>query len=707
MKFTKSVISIFVLISCVAFSQQATSRNEEILREFSSYRYSKAKIYRISNSQMYQEIFKFFQKDNEKLKKYDPDGTNALVYTDSKFESAKTSLIEIINSSEAAIYSEISVTDDYFKNLKSSLQKTTEKSKDPSVVALGQKEDDLLVKLFNYFIIKYRTPEVVNTFFLITKNKSPQEVTEDDIYGFIKSEADEEAKLPDSPTEVFAGAKSKIYLTKEGSQTDEDINVIASIAKTLKDNGFDVNSDNLAQKDRIEVLAKDPNRNIRYLDLFKLLTFDLKQNNLTDVSFDAKGFGSRTKFFGPSFGVTTKMVKGFIPSENEIQQYRLISEGFSPRTKNAFNEISVAPDQLRWVRYKESIGRVYVYNRTKIEEVKSALFDPKDASKVDDFLLGLGAGIYGDKASAEKNLRDVFEANKNANGLKLADGQTITGLITALIKDTLIAGYGSSVSNLPEIGVELKTGSEEVGLPSFYTGTTSLSLIWGSSQLGVLLPTNGLSNPMNDAIQADPRFTYGGFGLYSKFDFSLPILPQTEVFNFEAAYNFGDAQRSNFNDRRLVADDFTFNQNDVEYFKRFSSSLLYTFAFNIDDSFLFRVGLGGAFYSVESWNNKLDSVSVDGELTPQINFSKLASQGVGGLAIRLEFLNSTSTTPYGARLQYFDNNLFGTAWLQVGLTQDFYIRFSASGFVTSLKNQLRPWEVENYFVPNIKFTYFF
>lgn len=721
MKFILVRLFLFFLVagSLLAQNNADNKKYDNILKEFSAYRYSKAKIYRVTNSETYKEIFKLFQKDNEKLKKYDPDGSIAIMYNDGKYASVKQALIEKINSNDAPLFQDISMTDDAFKNLKDNFMRAVNSAKDASIQALSSKSDDELLRMFNYFITKFNTTESAYSFFIVTKNKSPQDVTTDDIYGFIKVESAEEERLPEQPTEIITPANYKLYLTKENSLSEDDPNLVNGVVKVLTEQGFNVNTaNNTATKDKLEVLGLDANRNVHYLNVFNMIQFDLKQNNLTDVSFEAKGFGGKNRFFAPSFGVTVPMVRGFIPSDPDIQRYRMISEGMATKAKRSFNELIVSPDQIRWTKYKESAGKVFVYNTSKIEEVKSTFLDPKsDSSKVINFMYSLGNTLYVNKAEAETNFKEVFAAS----GLKLGEGQTIKSLLNAMIKDTTAFGYGSATTNLPEIGFELKTGADEIGYTSFYTGKTSLSVLWKNSQLGLILPTNGLSNVMNDAYGYNnengkhTNFTYGSFGLYSKFDFTLPILPQTEVFNLEASYLFGDAKFSNFGDKINTADD-TYSQaqyssefgNYREYITRYTAALHYTFGFAIDEDFQFRVGIGAASYAVETWNNEVQRKGLnETDSVNALKFKKFDSESIGGLSLKLEFLSSSPTTPYGARLQYFDNNLIASTWLQVGVAEDFYLKLTASGFTSSLKNSKRNWELESYFVPNIKLIYYF
>lgn len=269
--------------------------------------------------------------------------------------------------------------------------------------------------------------------------------------------------------------------------------------------------------------------------------------------------------------------------------------------------------------------------------------------------------------------------------------------------NVVIDSASSSNTNLPKFGLELRYGIDEINYPSFWSERMSLSAIWESVKLGLILPTDGWSSMGKDVYNIDRKLTYGGFGVTGSFDFPFKVIPKSGIFKFNFGYVFGDANESKYKNRRIDPNNYDPNLTllfeDFDYLIRLNAQLHYTFAIAIDQNYWFRFGIGGTIFNVERWYNDLDT---SGEIN-KLKFRKLDDETIGGISGRIEFMTKNIITPFGAFVQYFDESLSTGLWLQIPIIEKtLALRLDAKGFFSAFKSQPHKWESKSVFVPSAR-----
>jgi hypothetical protein len=76
--------------------------------------------------------------------------------------------------------------------------------------------------------------------------------------------------------------------------------------------------------------------------------------------------------------------------------------------------------------------------------------------------------------------------------------------------------------------------------------------------------------------------------------------------------------------------------------------------------------------------------------------------------MKLDFMSRDITTPFGASLQYFDESIYGSAWLQIPIIANtFFARIEAKGYYAAFRENLRPWENKSVLMPSIRLIFNF
>lgn len=249
-------------------------------------------------------------------------------------------------------------------------------------------------------------------------------------------------------------------------------------------------------------------------------------------------------------------------------------------------------------------------------------------------------------------------------------------------------------SVLPKYGAELAYGLEAINYPSLWSERLTLNALWSSSRLGIILPSSGWASIAKD-LGNTRKMTNGGLGLNGSFDFPIKVISESGVFNLSASYVFDDAKKST----HQVFDPIQRVSND--YLVRYHGSLQYSFAIKIDKNFMFRMRLGGTVYGMETWADQVIMGQQD-----SIQFKKSASTTVGGVSGRVDFMNTSWSTPVGFSLSYFDETVMGIAWLQVPVIDEFAIRLDAKIFTPVFRDP-RPWENSAVVMPSARFIFNF
>lgn len=247
-------------------------------------------------------------------------------------------------------------------------------------------------------------------------------------------------------------------------------------------------------------------------------------------------------------------------------------------------------------------------------------------------------------------------------------------------------------ANLPLYGVELRYGLEDINYPSLWSNRTAVNALWGSSKLGLILPTAGWSE-LAKTFGNTQTMTYAGLGINGSFDFPIKVIDNSGVFNVALSYVFDDATQSDH--MRLSS---TMNRWE-DYLVRYHATMQYSFAVSIDKDYLFRLRLGATIYGMETWtpfNQGTDSA----------DFRNVSNTTVGGVSGRVEFMTTSWSTPAGFSLGYFDETVLGTAWLQIPVADSFSLRIDTRVFAPVFRDP-RPWETSAVVMPAIRFIFNF
>lgn len=257
-----------------------------------------------------------------------------------------------------------------------------------------------------------------------------------------------------------------------------------------------------------------------------------------------------------------------------------------------------------------------------------------------------------------------------------------------------------SNSNLPKYGVELRYGIEDINIPSLWSERLSLNALWQGTKLGIVLPTNGWSGLTKDMMDITRKFTYAGVGINGTIDFPVLLLPASGIFHLSGAYIFGDAQPANYKTRNYKEDpqNYIYKPGDDDYLIRANATLFYTFGVSVDDDYMLRFGLGASVYSAEKWNYKKEEDPDTRE--PFLTFRRAATETIGGISGKIDFMAKGLSTPVGGTIQYFDEGLYGNLWLQIPIVENrLHIRIDAKGYFKAFTEDPRPWENESVFIP--------
>ncbi|TAL67276.1 MAG: hypothetical protein EPN82_14980 [Bacteroidetes bacterium] len=262
----------------------------------------------------------------------------------------------------------------------------------------------------------------------------------------------------------------------------------------------------------------------------------------------------------------------------------------------------------------------------------------------------------------------------------------------------VLDSLGNSNANLPTLGLEMKYGIEEVNFPSFWSERMSISAIWQSVKLGVILPTDGWASMTKDLFNQERTMTHGGAGVTGAFDFPFKVVPQSGVFHFNFGYVFGDAAQAEYKNRKISAIDYKYEDNNIynDYIIRTNASFHYTFGVKVDEDYWFRFGIGTSMYTAEKWANMI----VASVPSPKVAFKKISDETILGISGRIEFMATNAITPFGGSVQYFDEALYMDIWLQIPVIgNSLALRLDTKAFFPAFRNTKRAWEVDNMFIP--------
>lgn len=410
------------------------------------------------------------------------------------------------------------------------------------------------------------------------------------------------------------------------------------------------------------------------LSLYNNLVDYFKQGNVSNYTLEAKEIGTDVSYTGKSVGNSNSLVKSTRVTPKEIQLFKRISDGQPDDFSDKTNEILVSLDQVRWITYKKVPG-------LKLKDTlvfRDSIFVNK-ANKEDT------VKIYDEKASNKAK-------SDNAKLLK----------------------FNSTNLYLPEFGLDLKYGIDEITYPSMWSERLTLSALWNNVKMGVILPFGSFFENKNDVFGQERKMVHGGIGIAGKIDLPMPLLPKSGIFQISGAAVFGNAVEPNYFTNpslETITPDQMSNLTAKSYFMvRGNGQFHYTFGIAIDEDYLMRFGFGATLYSIEGWGTSIgkeysqkvaDTIAV-------YNFTKRTTETVGGISGKLEFMARNMATPFGGSIQYFDESLTTNIWLQFTILENtLSLKFEGTGYFTAFKSTPRAWENSNIFVPMARLIYLF
>lgn len=254
-------------------------------------------------------------------------------------------------------------------------------------------------------------------------------------------------------------------------------------------------------------------------------------------------------------------------------------------------------------------------------------------------------------------------------------------------------------TGLPQYGIEMKAGVDDIGFPSLWSERWTLHALWGQQKLGVVLPTSLWAGEAK--IFNDRKMTSGAAGLSAAFDFPFKLIDRSGIFNVSGSYCFSNNENITKTDYGTLVDPTKAESGRYDYFLKSHAQANYTFAIQINDPdkeeqlYFIRFKIGGAFYLMETFLNTKES------------FQKLEQKAIGGFLTRLEFMATGLSVPFGTSAQFFDGALSGHVWLQVPISEEGFftgIRLDGKIYAPVTRSPYN-WELQTVIMPSLRFIF--
>jgi hypothetical protein len=252
-------------------------------------------------------------------------------------------------------------------------------------------------------------------------------------------------------------------------------------------------------------------------------------------------------------------------------------------------------------------------------------------------------------------------------------------------------------SRLAQYGFELRSGLEDLNYPSTWSERLALNAIWSQAKLGIILPTSGLAS-VASSLGNTRTMTHAGFGVNTSIEVPIKLIAESGVFNIAGSYVFGDAVKTKHQRFDKDVKFASYLGSFTDYLIRYHAQVHYTFALRVDDANLFRMRLGGAAYGIERWSEQTFKAQDETDSTA---FNMHSDKFYGGVSAKVEFMNTSWSTPLGASLQYFDDAILGNVWLHVQASNELGFRLDVNMF-TPVFRDARPWENSSVFMPSFR-----
>lgn len=266
-------------------------------------------------------------------------------------------------------------------------------------------------------------------------------------------------------------------------------------------------------------------------------------------------------------------------------------------------------------------------------------------------------------------------------------------------------------TNLPQYGVEMRFGNDDIGYPSLWSERVAVNALWDANKLGVILPTSLWAPNILPILTLPSRFTTltNSVGLNASFDFPFKLIERSGVFTATGSVMLGNGIR--YNERGPfvnptetgVPDDMRLRKS---FLMRAHGLLNYTFSIGIQDpdkdnlgyNIRFKIGAGG--YQMEEWVPR----KLGDEFVPATD--RTTSLKVSPF-FRIEYMSYGLSVPFGAYVQYFDGAGSGLVWLQVPISDTGFltaIRLDGRVFVPIVRGPYE-WESSLVAVPSLRFIF--
>ncbi|MBS1911453.1 MAG: hypothetical protein JST22_05670 [Bacteroidetes bacterium] len=263
----------------------------------------------------------------------------------------------------------------------------------------------------------------------------------------------------------------------------------------------------------------------------------------------------------------------------------------------------------------------------------------------------------------------------------------------------------------PDWGVELKTGFDEINIPSVWGGRMTLNAILENIKIGAVLPVFrfGDSTIETSGIGSNRQRLLGGYGLAVSGDFSAPLLANSGLFNFYLSYTFSESNAKSI----MLSGETTDPIAERGYIIRYATQLYYSFGFYADPGAknLFRLKVGGTAYGVDTYTRRYDPQDTNPAPDQRATIlQKEKSETFGGISGKIEFMRTGQRTPWGIGLQYLDQSILGNVWIQFAVTPRLDLKIEGKYFTPlnpKERPETHPWENPSLMVPSASVKYHF
>ncbi len=329
--------------------------------------------------------------------------------------------------------------------------------------------------------------------------------------------------------------------------------------------------------------------------------------------------------------------------------------------------------------------------RTKLPKVLAGKGEANDKEDIE--FAYIGGSEYETRGqllidAKEANLQQIVEIVSNP-GRYPADVVTLDASLDRVeLRSPARSGFA------PNWKLAYVIGNDEVGLPRWSTGISSLSVGYKNQMsVGVVLPMNmtapDLPTPL--AFEKNLMSSPSGYNVAFDFTFGFPFslggnLTVINDYSAQDAYDHLKVMHMNF-DPQVDLKDY---DNDFFHISTIAQ-VYYPIMFKdnaVNPSLAFRLNLGGAFMQIKRDHLVTDAdplgMGKEGRIFKTEEIGKMVTLGkekdLVDVYIRMSFINLRSANKYGMGIQYFAGRMMAdaflelTEWLRVDAKYSFLLR---------------------------------